>query len=215
MMTEIDQRSSQLLDELLWLAHHIHQRLDHLDDGDYPYALGQRNTYARAAAIIAAPHQQQDSAEIAERIVHALESGGADLARLRTIALDQSIDPVDPSYTHAGLEWLGRAAFDARYGGAPGIDEDFGMRWGPRHDQRISLRRPSDSPAGMLYVYDPTWDQYALLQWRVPASTVRAVFLNALKHDEHLPVEEFARRIEAHRDLRSAPMSIAERVVQP
>jgi hypothetical protein len=85
----------------------------------------------------------------------------------------------------------------------PGIDQDYGMRWGPNRDQRISLRRTPGAAEGMLYAYDPTWDEYALIQRRVPASTVGDVFLAALKRDEHLQVEEFAGRLEAARDIRT------------
>ena len=75
---------------------------------------------------------------------------------------------------------MGRKAFDARYGDIPGLDRDFGMRWGRARNQRLSLRRDPDAsrdPVGMLYAYDPTWDEYALIQRRVPESTVGAVFL--------------------------------------
>jgi len=41
----------------------------------------------------------------------------------------------------AALDWMGPRAFKARYGVQPGLDRDFGMWWGPRHDQRVSHRR--------------------------------------------------------------------------
>lgn len=205
----LDQRSRDLIDELLWLARHAQQRIELENLGDYWYVLGQRNTYARAAALIAAPHLGEDSAVIGERIVDALTSSAANSgtggpAQLRAAALGTT----DPAAARASsrLEWMGRKAFDARYGDIPGLDRDFGMRWGHARNQRLSLRRDPDAsrdPVGMLYAYDPTWDEYAIIQRRVPESTVGAVFLEALKRDEHLPVEDFARLLEAHRDIRT------------
>ena len=204
----LDQRSAALIDELLWLARHAQQRIELEHLGDYWYVLGQRNTYARAAALIAAAHLGEDSAVIGERIVGALTSGGAtsgtgNLAQLRAATLGTT----GPAATRASsrLKWMGRKAFDARYGDIPGLDRDFGMRWGHARNQRLSLRRDPDAPrdpVGMLYAYDPTWDEYALIQRRIPESTVGAVFLEALKRDEHLPVEDFARLSEARRDIR-------------
>jgi len=208
----LDQRSAGLIDELLWLGHHAQQRLDLGGVDDYWYVLGERNTYARAAALVAAPHLGEDSAVIAERVEDALSTSAptreeGDIARLRSAAFGTS----DPPATRASsrLEWVGPRAFDAQYGDVPGADRDFGMRWGPAGNQRLSLRREPDTPdtpdapVGMLYAYDPTWDEYALLQRRIPESVVGAVVLEALKRDAHLPVEGFARLLEAHRDLRT------------
>jgi hypothetical protein len=197
-MTEIDTRTADLLDELLWLARHAQERIALNDPGDYWYVLGQRNTYARAAALTVARQLEEDSAHIAERIVDALTTDAIpDVQTLKAVALGNEL------LTSRGgaLEWVSRTVFDARYGDVPGIDQDYGMRWGPNRDQRISLRRTSGAAEGMLYAYDPTWDEYALIQRRVPASTVGDVFLDALKRDEHLQVEEFARRLEASRDI--------------
>ena len=118
----LDQRSAALIDELLWLARHAQQRIELENLGDYWYVLGQRNTYARAAALIAAPHLGEDSAVIGERIVDALTSSAAtsdlvDLDQLRSAALGTT----DPAASRASsrLEWMGRKAFDARYGDIP------------------------------------------------------------------------------------------------
>ena len=73
----LDQRSADLIDELLWLARHAQQRIELENLGDDWYVLGQRNTYARAAALVAAPHLGEDSAVIGERIVDALTSSAA------------------------------------------------------------------------------------------------------------------------------------------
>lgn len=59
-------------------------------------------------------------------------------------------------------DWVEPQAFSARIGGA-GIDHDFGMRWGERREQRISLRLRHGADRGLLYAYDPTWDEYAFL----------------------------------------------------
>lgn len=204
---DLDQRSAELIDELLWLARHAQQRIELENLGDYWYVLGQRNTYARAAALVAAPNLGQDSTVIAERIVDAITAGtptpgNGDLAPLRSAALGTTV-PAAATQAASRLEWVGRKAFDARYGDIPGVDRDFGMRWGRAGNQRLSFRRDPDTDDGMLYAYDPTWGEYALIVRRIPESSVGAVFVQALKLDEHLPVEDFARLLEAHRDIRT------------
>jgi hypothetical protein len=49
----------------------------------------------------------------------------------------------------------------------------------------------------MLYAYDPTWDEYALIRRRVPTRVVSDVFLQALRRDQHLPLEDFAHLLKA------------------
>jgi hypothetical protein len=91
------------------------------------------------------------------------------------------------------LGWMGLRAFQSRYGVQPGVDRDFGMCWGPRHDQRVSHRRDTlDSPTGLLYAYDETWDEYAVLATDVPASAVETVINRALATDMYLSVEILA-----------------------
>ena len=71
-----------LLDELLWLARDAQERLPLDTLGDRGYVLGQRNTYARAAGLVAARDTREDPALIADRIVHALADGTTDLAAI-------------------------------------------------------------------------------------------------------------------------------------
>lgn len=220
--TALDQHTANLIDELLWLAQNAQHRLETyaLDDTSdilKHLPVGERDTYARAAALLAAPHLGQDPAHITKRIVDTLIAGAAtgspgDIAALpsaalRAAALGTAAPPVTPRPSPP-LEWVGPKAFTARYGHIPGIDRDFGMRWGTAGNQRLSFRRdPSPHLAddggreGMLYAYDPTWDEYALLQLRVPEDTVSAVFAQALKLDTHLPVENFASLLAARHDL--------------
>jgi len=88
------------------------------------------------------------------------------------------------------LEWMGPRAFKARYGVQPGVDRDFGMWWGPRHDQRVSHRRDTlDSPTGLLYAYDTTWDEYAVLAAEIPWAAVEAIINSALASDTGMSVE--------------------------
>ena len=77
------EQNQDLLDELLWLAHDAQDRLPLDPLGDRGYTLGQRNTYARAAAIVAARDTHEDPAVIADRIVHALADGDPDELRAR------------------------------------------------------------------------------------------------------------------------------------
>lgn len=185
------EQNQDLLGELLWLAHDAQDRLPLDPLGDRGYTLGQRNTYARAAAIVAARESHEDPSLIADRVARALSDGATDLRSIRDTALAGLPRPT----AQPALEWLGRKAFDARYGDIPGIDHDYGMRWGANGNQRISFRRSTGATEGMLYAYDPTWDEYALITRHVPVNVVSSAFVEALRRDEHLPLEDFAHLI--------------------
>ena len=68
------------------------------------------------------------------------------------------------------LEWRGPVSFARAHTVVPGIERDFGSRWGSNGDQRVSLRVEVGSDTGLLYVYDPTWDEYAVIGSDVPPS---------------------------------------------
>ena len=89
------------------------------------------------------------------------------------------------------LEWRGPVAFSRVHGTVPGIDHDFGMRWGPNRDQRVSLRLEAGVNACLLYVYDPTWDEYSVIGTGFELSAVQDAFACALKLGEPLAVEYF------------------------
>jgi len=91
----------------------------------------------------------------------------------------------------ASLEWRGPVSFARAYGAAPGIDHDFGSRWGSNGDQRVSLRVEVASDTGLLYVYDPTWDEYAVIGSDVPLAAVEDAFARASQLGEHPSVETF------------------------
>ena len=95
------------------------------------------------------------------------------------------------------LDWVGPQAFSARIGGA-GIGHDFGMRWGERREQRISLRLRYGADRGLLYAYDPTWDEYACLADGVAEPAVEAAFAQALDIDTHMHVLAFAELVRCH-----------------
>jgi hypothetical protein len=99
----------------------------------------------------------------------------------------------DPAFRLRGLDWMGSHAFKARYAVQPGVDRDFGTWWGPRHNQSISHHLATlDSPTGLSYAYDSTWDEYAVLAADVPATAVEAVLSRALADDRHMSAEGFA-----------------------
>ena len=114
----------------------------------------------------------------------------------------QSVDKGDPVgywdrlgqhdvYPQPVLEWRGPVAFARAYAAAPGIDHDFGMRWGSNRDQRVSLRVEDGAETGLLYVYDPTWDEYAIIGSDVPLAAVQDAFARALQFGEQAAVEDF------------------------
>ena len=199
-MNEIDTRTSTLLNELLWLATEAQSRLEAGDATQRWYQLGQRNTYAHAAGIVLSTHRGQDAGRVSERVIEALTAGMTDPQLLSKVALHET-----PTVDRPTLDWVGPKAFNARYGNVPGLDQDYGMRWGAAGDQRVSLRREPGAAEGLLYAYDPTWDEYALLQRRVPTAVVDRAFATALRHGEHIPVEHYAQLVESERSRELVP----------
>lgn len=125
---------------------------------------------------------QQRKAKIGE--VHAANAYGGQRNP------SHSSDSSDAVVRSAALDWMGPRAFKARYGVQPGVDRDFGMWWGPRHDQRVSHRGDTlDSPTGLLYAYDLTWDEYAVLAADIPWAAVEAVINRALASDTRMSAE--------------------------
>ena len=108
-------------------------------------------------------------------------------------------DPVDDwyrlrqqdVYRQPALEWSGPVAFTGAYRIFCGIEHDFGTRWGSNGDQRVSLRVEVGSNTGLLYVYDPTWDEYAVIGSDVPLAAVENVFARSPQLGEHPSVEAF------------------------
>jgi len=99
----------------------------------------------------------------------------------------------DPDVSLRRLDWLGRHAFTARYAVQPVVDPILGAQWGPRHDQSASYHLATvDSPTGLVYAYDLTWDEYAVLATGVPRTAVEDALGRALASDAPLSPEVFA-----------------------
>jgi hypothetical protein len=102
------------------------------------------------------------------------------------------------------LEWRGPVSFARAHAAVPGIERDFGSRWGSNGDQRVSLRVEVGSDTGLLYVYDPTWDEYAVIGSDVPLAAVEDAFARAARLGEHPPVADFVTLLpNVHADRRS------------
>jgi hypothetical protein len=93
---------------------------------------------------------------------------------------------------------MGPAAFQARYGRLSDIDHKIGTAWGAGGDQRICLRQDIGSDSGLLYVYDPTWDEYAVLLADVTDAAVQHAFATALATDAHMTPQRFAALVAEH-----------------
>jgi len=178
-------------ERLVALARNAHRNVDRRDDVDYWYRLGQRNAYAHAAGILIGRGVDSTAFAISERLTAALERGVTDLGPLRSTALGAPT----PGSLHQSRIWLGPVAFRAQYGSDGvhrGIDHDCGMRWGAAGDQRISLRHPPGADSGLLYAYDPTWDEYAVLSRAASVQAVQSAFTQAVATDPHMAVTDFA-----------------------
>lgn len=175
-------------ERMIALARNAHRGVDRQDEIDYWYRLGQRNAYAHAAGIAVSRGVDSEAFAVSERLTEALTDNIVDLARLRDVALaGAGVTEVRLSPT-----WLGAVAFNRQYGRVPGLDHDYGMRWGAGGDHRITLRHPVAGDRGLLYAYDPTWDEYAVLARAATVQAVRATFARALQTDIHMSVTSFA-----------------------
>ncbi|MEP6650447.1 MAG: hypothetical protein ABJA74_11140 [Lapillicoccus sp.] len=184
-------------ERLVALARNAHRNVARRDDVDYWYRLGQRNAYAHAAGILIGRGVDSAAFAISERLTAALEAGVTDLGPLLSTALG---GPTPGSLSQSPT-WLGPVAFRAQYGSDHrihlGIDHEYGMRWGAAGDQRISLRHPPGADSGLLYAYDPTWDEYAVLSRTASVQAVQAAFTQAVATDPHMAVTDFAALVAA------------------
>jgi hypothetical protein len=60
-------------------------------------------------------------------------------------------------------DWISPARFRLATTGVDGGEIDHGVFWGSRHDQRVTLRMKTDGQVGVLYAYNPLWDEYRIL----------------------------------------------------
>ena len=200
-----------LFGQLVGLARSAHVNVDLEDPADYWYRLGQRNAYAHAAGMCLAPAADPRHFTVADRITASLSDGVTDLDALTRAARAALPGHQAPTRDSAGLEWIGPKAFQARYGELPGIDHDYGMRWGESQDTRISLRHPTGATAGLLYAYNATWDEYAVLHPFIDADVVESAFAQALTADPRMPAEQFAMLVHRHdqtRQIDAAPRPV-------
>jgi len=193
----------QVTGKFIALSRNAHQNVDADDPVDYWYRLGQRNAYAHAAGMVIARGADSPAFTIADTITNALSQGCSDVSELARAAHGrvqlEAVGEAAPALT-----WMGPAAFQARYGDLPGIDHDFGMGWSAGGDQRIWLRQDIGADGGLLYVHDPTWDEYAVLLTNVTDAAVDHAFATALTTDLHLSAQRFAALV-AERQAAATP----------
>ena len=194
------------------LSRVAHRGSDQRDDIDCWYRRGQRDADAFAAALVAARGVDSNAFAMSERITGALADGVTEVGELRDAALNTRHRAGDPD---VALAWLGPLQFHQQYRAVPGIELDYGMRWGSNDDQRVSLRHLVAADCGLLYVYDPTWDEYAVLFRDIPVAAVEAAFTRAVQTDIHMSPQSFA-AIVAQQPAAPAQLGHAvERVMEP
>jgi hypothetical protein len=181
---------STVVDQLLALARNASRNVEESDPIDYWYRLGQRNAYAHATGQLLAVELGQDPFAVAERITTALDAGASNIRQLSSAAHGYSLTANTPS--RPPVAWIGPKAFETQHGNIRGIDRDYGMRWGERSNQRISLRLDGDEAThGLLYAYDPIWQEYAVLSTTAQRAAVDRAFAHALDTNIHMSVEDF------------------------
>lgn len=194
-----------VVDQLLALARSASRNIDEHDPIDYWYRLGQRNAYAHATGQLLAADLGRNPFGVAERITTALDAGISDLDELHAAAYDHGVPSHSPT---PALEWVGPRAFDSAHRNVRGVDRDYGMRWGQRGNQRISLRLNGDAATyGLLYAYDPTWQEYAVLSHAARRAAVDHAFAHATDTDIHMSIEAFTQLVGSY----GAAIEAAER----
>lgn len=204
------QTDHQLYEKLVALSRNAQVNVDLDDPADYWYRLGQRNAYAHALGLSVAGGVDQIAFEIADRLTGALSGGEHNVDVLLCGALQRASVVAGTS-----PEWIGPQAFSSKYGHLPGVDRDYGMRWGDRGDQRMSWRAPLDASTGLLYAYDPLWAEYKVLGTDVPLQAVEAGIKQALETDVHMDVDSFAAIVRAHTLLQRIEPIAPVRVIEP
>lgn len=203
----------QLHERLVALCRNAQVNVDLDDPADYWYRLGQRNAYAHALGLSAARGVDHIAFEVADHLTGALAEGEHNVDLLLSAALQRA-----PVVAQTSPEWIRPHAFSAQFGHLPGVDRDYGMRWGERGDQRISWRAPLDASTGLLYAYDPLWAEYKVLGTDVPRQAVDAAFKQALDADVHMDVGAFRELVRSHTLLqRTQPLEPVApvRVIEP
>ncbi|WP_347351226.1 hypothetical protein [Intrasporangium sp.] len=213
--------TSRVVQELIALSSNTSRGLNHdapatssiadATDVDYWYRLGLRNAYAQAAGLLLAPALGEGPFTIAERLTASLDAGITDPHRLHTAACGHQT----PARPVPGLEWVGPRQFAACHGVVTVADRQFGARWGARGEQRITLRPDPVSGRGVLFAYDPTWDEYAVLATGVTPAAVEAAFADATQIDIHLDPARFAQLVHAHQTDPHAARAVPEREAGP
>lgn len=174
--------------QLLGMATSAQQGLDLDDPADYWYRQGQRDAYAYAAALLVTERAGDATRAAAARVPDLLGEGVVDLG-----VLLHATEPGTYPGTRDGLSWMGSIAFARATAAQPGTDHDLGHRWGHRRDIRVSHRRQHGGGTGLLYAYDRTWDEYAVLGRDVPTGTAEQVRDDALAADLHPDLDDVVR----------------------
>lgn len=173
-----------LRSQLLGLATAAQQALDPDEPAEFWYRQGVRDAYAYAAALQVTGHVGEPTQAAALRVIRLLGEEVTDLGVLLAATEASPQRAAQPT-------WVGPLAFHRLTARHPGIDHDLGAGWGERGDIRIRHRRRHDDTVGLLYAYDPTWDEYAILDPAAPVDVVARTARAAVETDPHLTVADF------------------------
>ena len=178
---------------LLNSATNTHQQLDPTAPAP-GYLHGRRDACLQAfAQAVATPAGELwPDHLVTERIetqLHAmLDQGVVDTQLLEVAALLIAEHPAPPSRR---LTWVGPLAFQRATAAQRGIDMDLGFDWGDGRDTRISCRREPDATRGLLYAYNRTWDEYAVLSDSISVQHVETVYKATVLGDGHPSLDAF------------------------
>jgi hypothetical protein len=92
--------------------------------------------------------------------------------------------PVTFDVDHSEPLWIPADAWAARGLHEHGPEMDFGLRWGPGHDIRVSYapyRHPAHAGRGFLYAHQPSTDRYTMLHRDTTAEHVDTAWTAAIR----------------------------------
>jgi hypothetical protein len=117
--------------------------------------------------------------------------------------------------------WISPARFNVLHGAA-GVDHEFGLMWGPRAGQRVSLRLQTGAQHGVLYAHDRLWDEYLILNPSATRGEVTDAFGDVVNRHCHrgVPLDVLAdavrqRQLEPLPAAAGEPRSLRELGIEP
>ena len=190
MRTDLTAREHNRVRALLACAATAHNRIDLDDPADYWYRLGQRNAHAVAAGLMLTD-DTVEAEHVADRITRHLSASPTPAGVDDLYAAAQAPSTVVSGPVPA-LRWLEPKAWAAAHHDPDALDIPYRGHWGPNQDLVLTWRHRPHHDAGLLFVHDQTWDEYAVLAQDVDSRDVDAAYEAARRSQLPVTAETFS-----------------------